>query len=405
MSSVRDRVVGLERIRAGDLEDHPANYRRHPRRQRAALRAMLEEIGWAGAVIARREGDRTILIDGHLRKSLHPDQPVPVLILDVSAEEAEQLLVTMDPIGALARPDPASLNDLLDRVRFSNDAVADLLEELARSAKLDSHALVADPDDAPATAAARTRPGDLWSLGEHRLVCGDATDRAVFERVLDGERADIVVTDPPFGVSYVGKTRDQLTIANDGSDGIRSLLTAAFANVAEVLADGAPIYVFSPAGPLHLEFLQAFVAAGWRFREGLVWDKGAPVIGHSDYHFAHEPILFGYAPSSGGKGRGVAGWYGGDDKTSVIHVPKPARSREHPTMKPIELLRQLISNSSRRRQVVLDPFLGAGSALIASELLGRRCIGVEIDPAYCDVVLARFEAITGTAPTLVERLA
>jgi DNA modification methylase len=404
MSTVRDRVVGLERIRAGDLEDHPSNWRRHPRRQRAALRAVLEEIGWAGAVIARREGDRTILIDGHLRKSLHPDAPVPVLILDVSAEEAEQLLVTMDPIGALARPDPASLNDLLDRVRFSNDAVADLLEELARSATLDVHSLVADPDEAPASGLARTHTADVWSLGQHRLVCGDVTDRAVLERVMDGGQADILLTDPPFGVSYIGKTPDQLTIANDGADGIRSLLTAAFANVADVLADGAPIYVFSPAGPLHLEFFQAFVGAGWRFRQGLVWDKGAPVIGHGDYHFAHEPILFGYAPSPRGKGRGVAGWYGGDDKTSVIHVPKPARSREHPTMKPIELLRELISNSSRRHQVVLDPFLGSGSTLIASELLGRRCVGIEIDPRYCDVVLARFEAITGVEPTLVDRI-
>jgi DNA modification methylase len=144
-------------------------------------------------------------------------------------------------------------------------------------------------------------------------VCGDATDREAVQRALGGERADLVVTDPPFGVSYVGKTTGRLTIANDDRAGLRPLLSAAFANLAEVLADGAPIYVFSPAGTQQLQFLQAFVDAGWGIRQGLVWDKGAPVIGHGDYHYAHEPIVFGYAGSSKGRGRGQGGWYGGNE--------------------------------------------------------------------------------------------
>ncbi len=392
---VRDRVVGLARVRAGTLIAHPDNWRRHPPRQRAALKAMLERIGYAVALVARREGDRLILIDGHLRKDLDPDQIVPVLVLDVTAQEAEELLVTLDPIGALARPDPESLAALLEGVRISNDAVADLLEDLARAAGLPLKELRADPDDMPQRPPARTVPGDLFELGPHRLLCADATDPGTLDRLMGSERVDVLLTDPPFGVGYTGKTKDALTIVNDQTSGLEDLLRVAFSNVSVYLADGAPIYVFSPAGPGHLVFLEAFFAQGWRYCQGLVWSKGAPVIGHSDYHFAHESILFGYAASSRRRGRGHGGWYGGNDQTSVISVPKPARSVDHPTTKPVELLRRFISNSSRRDQIVLDPFLGSGSTLIAAELLQRRCFGIEIDPAYCDVALARYEAVTG----------
>jgi len=168
---VRDRVTELVRVRAGDLLEHPANWRRHPRRQRAALAAMLEQIGYANALLARREAGSLVLIDGHLRKSLDPDQVVPVLVLDVTAEEAEALLLTLDPIGALARPHPESLAALLERVRFSGDAVADVLEELARSAGLPLKGLEADPDLIPVRAPTRSRSGDLWELGSHRLLC------------------------------------------------------------------------------------------------------------------------------------------------------------------------------------------------------------------------------------------
>ncbi len=399
---VRDRITELVRVRAGDLVANPSNWRRHPRRQRAALQAMLEEIGYANALLTRRDGESLVLIDGHLRKSLDPDQMVPVLVLDVTAAEADALLLTLDPIGALARPDPESLTALLERVRFSGDAVADVLEELARSAALPTKGLTGDLDHVPDPGPTRSQPGDLWELGAHRLHCGDARRPEVLAELLGGHSPDLLLTDPPYGVSYTGKTQDALTISGDDAAGLPALLAAVFSRVDEVLVPGAPLYVFSPAGPGHLVFLQAFIAQGWRYHQGLVWAKNSPVIGHSDYHFQHEPILFGYRSSERARGRGRGGWYGGHDQTSLLEVPRPSRSTEHPTAKPVELLRRLISNSSRRGQSVLDPFAGSGSGLVACELLGRRFFGIEIDPIYCDVTIARYESLTGSRARRIE---
>jgi len=141
--------------------------------------------------------------------------------------------------------------------------------------------------------------------------------------------------------------------------------------------------------------MEAFSQAGFSILQGLVWVKDSIVLGHGDYHYRHEPIAYGRTPGGRRKGRGRGGWYGGNASSSVIEVPKPAASRDHPTAKPVELVRKLIENGTRRGQIVLDPFAGSGSTLVASELSGRRCYSMEIDPRYCDVVLARFEALSG----------
>jgi DNA modification methylase len=162
-----------------------------------------------------------------------------------------------------------------------------------------------------------------------------------------------------------------------------------------VLRAGAPLYVFHPAGELSVTFARAFIDQGWSLRQTLVWKKDRLVIGHGDYHYGHEPILYGYTPSPGRRGRGAGGFYGGNGQSSVLEVPRPAASPDHPTAKPVELLRRLIANSSRRGHIVLDPFGGSGSALVACQELSRRAFVMEIDPAYCDVIMARFEALTG----------
>ena len=394
-SNVRDRVVELRRVRAGDLVANPGNWRRHPEPQRAALRGLLREIGYADALIAREVDGALVLIDGHLRRSLHPEAVVPVLVLDVTASEADTLLATLDPLAAMARPDPGPLAELLERVKTSSAAVGELLASLARGAGLPVTKLLREPDHVPEEAPPRTKPGDLWVLGDHRLACGDATKAKDMARLMGGERADLLWTDPPYGVDYVGKTSRALTISGDVPAKLEELLHRSFAQVAAVLAEGAALYVAHPAGAASVLFLQAFLAQGWRLHQSLVWVKDQMVLGHADYHYRHEPIAYGYAPGSGRRGRGAEGWYGGNGESSVLEVPRPRASSTHPTMKPVELIRRCLKNSSKPGERVLDPFCGSGSTLVACEATGRRGYGMEIDPSYCDVVLARFKELTG----------
>jgi DNA modification methylase len=393
----RDRIVELRRVRAGDLSSHPRAWRRHPPRKRSALRSLLRSVGWAEAVIATPNSDGSLtLIDGHLRASLDPQAMIPVLVLDVSAAEAETLLATLDPLAALIEPDPEVLAPLLERIQASNGAVVDLLRAVARSAGLPVAPLSGDPEEAPEFPhEPRTSPGDLWTLGEHRLLCGDSRSPEHLARLMQGARADVLWTDPPYGVSYTGRTRRALRIQNDRPSGLEHLLAEAFAAIDAVLRPGAALYVAHPAGALSVVFASRFLAQGWRLHQGLVWVKDAPVLGHADYHYQHEPILYGYKPGPGRWGRGGKGWYGGNDQTSVLHIPRPKASREHPTAKPVELIRRCLANSSDGGDAVLDPFLGSGSTLIACEMLGRRFFGMELDPRYCDVAVNRWQDRTG----------
>lgn len=393
---IRDRVVELRRVRAGDLHPNPANWRAHPERQRSALRALLRQVGYADALLAVERGGDLVLVDGHLRQSLDPEQVVPVLVLDLSEAEADTVLATLDPLSAMARPDPESLAELLSRVEASSAAVAALLDSLARGAGLPPRRGLADPEEIPPPPEkVATRSGDLWVLGAHRLVCGDATQPADMERLMAGEVAEVLWTDPPYGVSYQGKTPRALRIAGDRAEDLDALLPAAFGAADRALRPGAAIYVMHPAGPASVRFVSAFLGAGWRLRQTLVWVKDRMVLGHADYHFRHEPILFGYKPGGGRRGRGHRGWYGGNDQDTVLEVPRPAASREHPTAKPVELVRRCLTNSSAPGERVLDPFAGSGSSLIACEELGLRARVLEVDPVYCDVIVRRWEAFTG----------
>ncbi len=253
-----------------------------------------------------------------------------------------------------------------------------------------------DPDAVPELPEEpATQPGDLIRLGEHRLVCGDATNAEAVARLMDGAVAACMWTDPPYGVEYVGKTADALTIENDGADDLAALLAGAFSRGDEALAPGAAIYVAHPAGRNSATFAAAFLGQGWRLHQTLVWVKDTIVLGHSDYHYQHDPLLYGYKPGEGRLGRGGKGWYGDNAQSSVFEVPRPRASPEHPTSKPTELIVRCLVNSTQRGGIVYEPFAGSGSTLIACQQLGRACYGLEIDPAYCDVVIRRWEAFTG----------
>jgi DNA modification methylase len=253
----------------------------------------------------------------------------------------------------------------------------------------------ADPDDVPLPPEdPDSRVGEIYELGPHRLLCGDSRDGGALERLLAGEPAELLWTDPPYGVDYVGKTKQKLRIQNDQPEGIPQLLADAFAAADHVLAPSARIYLCSPGGLLGLQFRQAVVEAGWHLHQTLVWCKQTPTLAHSDYQPAHEDVLYAWKPGPGRPGRGRhpgSKWYGGNNQSSVFHIPRPARNETHPTTKPVALIEAMLKNSSRRSDVVLDPFAGSGSTVIACERLGRRCFAVELEPAYCDVIRRRYE--------------
>lgn len=241
------------------------------------------------------------------------------------------------------------------------------------------------------------QPGELWIIpslsgpGVHRLLCGDAGNYTDMTRLMADELADCMWTDPPYGVSYTGKTADALDMENDDSEGLVELLTDSFRVADGALKDGAAIYIAHPPGALGVTFANAFLEREWRLHETLIWVKDSMVLGHSDYHFRHEPILFGYKPGGGRRGRGGAGWYGDDSQTSVLQFDRPKSSQEHPTMKPVELVAYCLGNSAPRGGIVYDPFVGSGTTLAAAEQKGMQGRALELEPKYCAVTLQRLK--------------
>jgi site-specific DNA-methyltransferase (adenine-specific) len=235
----------------------------------------------------------------------------------------------------------------------------------------------------------------VYELGVHRLACGDARDGELLARLAGSARAEVLWTDPPYGVAYVGKTSRALTIAHDDGGAV-DVFTDALRTADAFLSPSARFYVAAPSGPQGTAFRVAIAEVGWRLHQSLVWVKNAIVLGHSDHQLQHEDVLYGWKPGPGRPGRGGhrgSRWYGDNAQSSVFFFDRPARSVVHPTMKPVGLIAAQLRNSSRRGDWVLDPFAGSGSTLVACEQLGRRCLAVELDPCYCDVIRQRYEGL------------
>lgn len=237
----------------------------------------------------------------------------------------------------------------------------------------------------------QVEPGQLWQLGQSRLICGDCTDPAIVAALMGTEKAVCMWTDPPYGVSYVGKTKDALRIQNDKEKDIPTLLQQSFTLANQYLENGSPVYVTYPQGRQQVHFIQAFLNTGWLFHESLIWVKDLMVLGHSDYHLKHEPILYGWK----GKNRR---WYAGRNQVSVFAVRRPRKNTLHPTMKPIELVEVHLKNSTQPGDIVYDPFCGSGTTLIACEIFKRRGRGIEISPDYVAATLERWHGMTGLQP-------
>ncbi|NEU28820.1 ParB N-terminal domain-containing protein [Paenibacillus polymyxa] len=235
-----------------------------------------------------------------------------------------------------------------------------------------------------------TRKGDIWLLGKHRLICGDSTNQQDITTLMDGKKAQLIVTDPPYNVDYTGKTKDALKIENDKMDNHQfyDFLLAAYTRMFEVADDGASLYVFH-ADSEGLNFRKAFIEAGFKLAQCCIWAKQAMVMGRQDYHWMHEPVLYGWKPTSGHY------WNSDRKQTTLWQFDRPFRNEYHPTMKPIPLISYPIKNSSKLGDIVFDPFGGSGSTLIACEETNRICYTSELDPKYVDVIVKRYIAHVG----------
>lgn len=280
----------------------------------------------------------------------------------------------------------------LDLTGFPQDELSKMLEN--GGGQTDPDAVPEPPKEAV------TKKGDLWILGNHRLLCGDSTQLCDVERLMGGERARMCWTDPPFGVDYANhgnnKWGKHRPIANDNLDdaGMRQFWGDVL-TLAATYTTG-DLYVASPAGP-PLTILDETVREDtpWDRHQWLVWVKQRLVLGRSNYHYRHEQILYGWL--KGGK----SSWSVGRDRDSVFEVDRPSVSEEHPTMKPVELVRRMIENSSVSGDIVYEPFSGSGTSILACEMLGRRCFAIELSETYVDVAITRWESFTGKKAVLV----
>lgn len=328
---------------------------------------------------------------------------VEAYVIDVDEDRAARIVLADNRTAELGSYDDELLLDLLttvdydlDGTGYDDDDISKLLDTMDQE---DGTGDYEEETDLEPPADPISKPGDIWELGPHRLLIGDATDTAAVENMMQGEHADCVWTDPPYGVSYVGKTKDALTIQNDGEEDVTPLLLGAFTTAIECAHPGAPVYSCSPQGPLIHEFQQAFTDAGLLWRQNLIWVKNTIALGRSDYHYRHEPILYGFTPDGEGRlGRGGERWYGDDAQSTVFEVDRPIRNGDHPTMKPPELILRMLQNSCKRGGIVLDPFAGSGSTMVAAHQRGARARLVELDPQYGDVICRRYEELTGDTP-------
>ena len=358
------------------------------------LKRSIEQFGYVEPVIWNKTTG--FVVGGHQRLKV---------LLDMGITEVECVVVEMD-----AEKEKA-LNIALNKIsgEWDKDKLALLIADLQGAdfdvsltgfepAEIDSlfkdaqQSKVKDDDfdvEAELKAPVITKAGDVWTLGRHRLVCGDSTKVETFALLMGDRKANLVITDPPYNVNYEGSA-GKIKNDNMADDAFYQFLLAAFQNTEAAMADDASIYVFH-ADTEGLNFRRAFADAGFRLSGTCIWKKQSLVLGRSPYQWQHEPILFGW------KKKGKHQWYTGRKESTIWEFDKPKKNGDHPTMKPIPLLAYPIMNSSMSNTLVLDPFGGSGSTLIACEQTDRSCCTIELDEKFCDVIVKRYIEQVGSA--------
>lgn len=400
-------------------------YVNNPRHNEEAVDAVASSIAAFGFNVPIVLDKDHVIITGHTRRLAAIKlglESVPCLIADhLTPAQVQAFRLADNRVAEIATWDDEMLQAELDQLAEAGIEMSDFGFTEEELESLDDIA----EDEAPEvdeTEEPQTQPGDLYILGDHRLLCGDSTKPEDIATVMDGEQADLLLTDPPYNVEYVGKTADALTIQNDSMSAadFYAFLRDAFAAANTALKKGAAIYIWYATAE-HFNFHSAVDAVGWSYRQQLIWVKNTIVLGRSDYQWQHEPCIYAHKPGATryfteARNESTVVEDRPDIKgmskaelqqlcrellnrdpvpTTVLREDKPVRSDIHPTMKPVKLFARLIINSSRKGDRVLDTFGGSGTTIMACEQLGRKARLLELDPKYCDAIVARWEQQTG----------
>lgn len=382
------------------LIPYARNSRTHSDEQVSKIAASIKEFGFLNPVIVDGENG---IIAGHGRvmaaQKLGMDT-VPVIEASHLTDAQRRAYIIADNRLALdagwddemLRVEFAELEGLgfdLELTGFTLDEIGALEPEVLEEGLTDEDAVPEVQDESV------TQLGDVWVLGKHRLMCGDSTSIDAVETLCGGQLVDMWLTDPPYNVAYEGKTKDALKIQNDemGDDQFRQFLRDCYVAANAVMKPGAVFYIWH-ADSEGYNFRGAARDAGWTVRQCLIWKKSALVMGRQDYHWKHEPCLYGWKEGAGHL------WAADRKQTTILDFEKPTRNGEHPTMKPVALFEYQMLNNTRGGDIVLDSFGGSGTTLIAAEKNGRVARLMELDPKYCDVIINRWQSFTGQEAVL-----
>lgn len=382
-------------------------YARNPRRNDGAVdatAASIKEFGFRQPIVVDEE---MVILVGHTRTKAAQKlglSQVPVHVATGLTEAQKKAYRIADNrTGEIAEWDNDLLALELEDLRMADFDLGTLafdaaeVDELLAGLDATPEGQTDDDETPDVQVAVKTQPGDVWLLGKHRVMCGDSTNLQHAQSLMGGGMADLLVTDPPYNVAYEGGTKDKLTIQNDAMSDtdFRQFLRDCYTTADAFMRPGAVFYIWH-ADSEGLNFRAAAAEVGWTVRQCLVWNKNSLVLGRQDYHWKHEPCLYGWKD-------GAAHYFGSDRaQTTVLDFARPNRNGEHPTMKPVDLIQYQVENSSRAGDTVLDLFGGSGTTLIACEKTGRINRSMELDPKYCDVIVRRWQQYTGKSAVHAE---
>lgn len=409
-----ETVTKLIMVPVGQLRPYANNARQHSQQQIEQLRASMRAFGFVAPILIDRDYN---VIAGHGRLTAGIAENIGeipcVLVEHLSDTQRRAYTLADNRLAEQASWDEQLLSDELQALMeagfdiqltgFDDDDI--ILDESADVSE--------DEFDPEVPANPVTKPGDIWILGRHRLMCGDATDRQSVRTLMGPRALDLLITDPPYNVDITGGTDDRLKIKNDNMSeaAFTDFLTAAFSAANPFLKPGAPFYIWHADGESGYAFRAACRRVGWKIRQCLVWVKQSATLSRQDYHWQHEPCLHGEAETDPDETpqrelehlSGLYGWtdgaghkwYGDRRQTTVVEFDRPARSGDHPTMKPVRLFAWQLRNSTAPGALVGDFFAGSGTTIIACEQTGRTAFCMELDPGYCDVIIRRYETLVG----------